>query len=480
VSVPVHVPLVALVGRPNVGKSTLFNRLCGGHHAIVEDEPGVTRDRRYGRADWDGRAFRVVDTGGLDLQLTKARGTEAKEREATWARGILKQAMVAVEEADLVVFVVDAQAGLVPQDYEAAEHLRKQGKPVIWVANKVDGPAQEAAAQEVYSLGADEVLAISAQHGRATAELCDAIIAHLPDAPTLESIEAELDPEAEAKLPIRLALVGRPNAGKSSLINRFLGEERMLVDAVAGTTRDPVDTEVEIAGRKYLLIDTAGIRRRAKVHVPMEKIAVAMAEKAVRRADVCVLVVDAAEGLAEQEAKIAGLVDAAGRALVICFNKLDLIDAKQEAKLRQDVDRQLQFVPWARVVFASASTGKGLQRILDSVQAAFAAYTKRVGTGELNRWFERIVTAHPPSLYRGHPVKLYFIQQPTSKPPTFIISVNHPDGIHFSYERYLTNQLRDAFDMSGTPIRVIARQRKGKSASERTGGGTGPRRNNRA
>ncbi len=460
----ITLPLVALVGRPNVGKSTLFNRLCGGHHAIVEDQPGVTRDRRYGRADWDGRVFRVVDTGGLDLELTRAKGTEAKEREAQLARGVLKQAMVAVEEADLVVFVIDAQAGLVPQDYEAAEHLRKQGKPVVWVANKVDGPSNEAAAQELYQLGADEVIAISAQHGRATAELCDAILARLPDAPTLEALETQqADIEAEARAPIRLALVGRPNAGKSSLINRFLGQERMLVDSTAGTTRDPVDTEVEISGRKYLLIDTAGIRRRAKVSVPMEKIAVAMAEKAVRRADVCVLVVDAAEGLAEQEAKIAGLVDAAGRALVICFNKLDLIDAKQEAQLRQDLERQLQFVPWARVVFASAQTGKGLQRILDSVQAAFAAYTKRVTTGELNRWFERIVTAHPPSLYRGHPVKLYFIQQPTSKPPTFVVSVNHPDGVHFSYERYLVNQLREAFDLDGTPIRLIARQRKGRS-----------------
>ncbi len=442
-------PLVAIVGRPNVGKSTLFNRLCGGHDAIVEDEAGVTRDRRYGEAEWDGRLFRVVDTGGLDWSA-------AKPNDATLARGILQQAMQAVGEADLVLFVIDAQVGLVAQDRDAIKTLRKTGKPIIWAANKVDSARREADAQELYALGADAVFPISGQHGRGVNELCDGIVAALPNAPRIIDQPEEED---DATRPIRMALVGRPNAGKSSLVNRFVGEERVIVDSVAGTTRDPVDTPVELGGRRYVLIDTAGIRRRSKISEPMEKIAVAMAEKAVGRCDVCVLVVDAADGLAEQDAKVAGMCDEAGRALVICFNKLDLIDADQQKKLHEDLKRQLQFVPWAKVVFASATTGKGVQRILDAVQAAYAAYTKRVTTGQLNRWFEGIVEKHPPSLYRGHPVKLYYIQQPQAKPPTFILSVNHPDGVHFSYRRYLQNQLREQFDLFGTPVRIVCKER---------------------
>ncbi len=441
-------PLVAIVGRPNVGKSTLFNRLVGGHHAIVEDEPGVTRDRRYGDADWVGRLFRVVDTGGLDLAA-------AKPTDAALARGIVRQALKAVGEADLIIFLCDAREGIVPQDRDAADVLRKSGKPILWVANKVDREKEEAEVAALYEIGADVAFGVSAQHGRGMGELCDAIIERLPTAPHI----SELDEEDDETRPIRLALVGRPNAGKSSLINCFVGDERMLVDPVAGTTRDPVDTAVEVQGRKYLLIDTAGIRRRSKVSEPMEKVAVAMAEKAIGRCDVCVMVVDAADGLAEQDAKIAGLCDEAGRALVICFNKLDLVDEARQRKLHEDLNRQLQFVPWAKVVFASAKTGKGLQRILDAVQHAYAAYIRRVTTGALNRWFEGIVEKHPPSLYRGHPVKLYFIQQPQSRPPTFLLSVNHPDGVHFSYRRFLANHLREAFDLDGTPVRIVCRTR---------------------
>jgi GTPase len=450
-------PLVAIVGRPNVGKSTLFNRICGGHDAIVEDEAGVTRDRRYGEAEWDGFLFRVVDTGGLDFDA-------AKPGDATLQRGILKQAMRAVEEAALVLFVVDARAGLQPEDRDAIKALRKSGKPILWVANKVDGASFEAEANELYTLGADQVFPVSAQHGRGVGELLDAVVARIPDAPR---IDEQPEPEEDATRPIKLALVGRPNAGKSSLVNRFVGDERVIVDALAGTTRDPVDTPVEIGGRRYVLIDTAGIRRRSKVYVPMEKIAVAMAEKAVGRCDVCVLVVDAEEGLAEQDAKVAGMCDEAGRALVILFNKLDLIDEKQQKKLHENLKRQLQFVPWARVVFASAKTGKGVQRVLDAVQAAYAAYTRRVTTGALNRWFEGIVERHPPSVYRGHPIKLYFIQQPQAKPPTFLLSVNYPEGVHFSYRRYLQNQLRDEFDLWGTPVRIVCKARGQKPRMKR-------------
>jgi GTP-binding protein len=444
-----HLPLVAIVGRPNVGKSTLFNRLCGGHHAIVEDEPGVTRDRRYGEADWDGRRFRVVDTGGLDPASTKPDG-------ATLERGVFRQAMRAIEESDLVLFLIDARAGLAVGDEEAVDLLRRSGKPIVWVANKVDRAALESDAQELYRFGGTTVFGISAQHGRGVSELCDEIVRVLPPR------ESEPAAGEDEKKPIRIALVGRPNAGKSSLLNRLVGDERAIVDARAGTTRDPIDTEARIGSRDYVLIDTAGIRRRAKVYQPMEKVAVAMAEKAIGRADVCVLLVDAEDGLAEQEAKIAGLCDEAGRALVICFNKVDLIDAARQHKLREDLKRQLQFVPWAKVVFASAKTGKGVQRILDAVQHAYSAYTRRVSTGALNRWFSTIVEKHPPSLYRGHPVKLYFIQQPQSAPPTFILSVNAPEGVHFSYRRYLINQLRQEFELDGTPIRIVCRARGGR------------------
>jgi GTP-binding protein len=475
-----HGPLVAIVGRPNVGKSTLFNRLCGGRDAIVEDEPGVTRDRRYGQAEWAGYLFRVIDTGGLDFETAKATaGSQTEAARAQLARGIIDQAMRAVDEAQLVVFVIDAKSGLVPEDLDVAERLRKVGKPILWVANKVDRAADEPAMHDLYRLGGDRVFGISAEHGRNVADLCDAIVEALPDAPRVNEIEEEPD---ETR-PIKLALVGRPNAGKSSLVNRILGEERMLVDATAGTTRDALDTPVEVGGRRYILIDTAGIRRKARIDAAMEKIAVAMAEKAIARADVCVLVVDAKEGLAEQDAKIAGLCEEHGRALVILFNKLDLLEAegssKAEAarkKLHEDLDRQLQFVPWAKAVFASAKTGKGMQRVLDAVQKAYAGYTRRVPTGELNRWFEGIVEKHPPSVFRGKPIKLYFIQQPQARPPTFLLSVNYPEGVHFSYRRYLANQLRDSFGLEGTPVRIVCKARgekKGDGTRESTRGRRG-------
>ena len=440
-------PLVAIVGRPNVGKSTLFNRLCGGHHAIVEDQPGVTRDRRYGAADWAGKAFRVVDTGGLDLGAARRTG-------ATIARSVVDQAMRAVDEADLILFVLDAQQGLTPGDHEAAETLRKSGKPLVWVANKVDGARQEALIGELYELGAEVVIGISATHGRNVGELCDAIIEKLPDAPDfVELVNTH---------PIRIALVGRPNAGKSSLVNRLVGSERVIVDSAPGTTRDPVDTPLEYDGRRFVLIDTAGIRKRAKVEAPMEKIAVAMAEKSVGRCDIGVLVIDALGGVAEQEAKIAGMCDEHGRGLVIAFNKRDLVDEPEERKLKEAIERQLQFVPWAKVIFCSAKTGRGVHGLLDTVAEVYANFERRVTTGALNRFFEGLVEHHPPSVYRGHPIRLYYITQASVRPPTFVLSVNHPEGLHFSYRRYLANRLREEFGFDGTPVRILARARGGK------------------
>lgn len=464
-----ELPLIALVGRPNVGKSTLWNRLVGGHHAIVEDQPGVTRDRRYGETDYDGVAFRVVDTGGLDLAADGA-----------LAQSVQRQSMRAVDEAALLLLVLDGQVGLTPEDRAVASKLRRTGKPLIFVANKVDGDRHEAGLGDFYALGADDVFGISAAHGRGLPDLLSAIADRLrpestvaehhalPDAELddgsepLASPDGEGEEDAQVDLEnalVRIALVGRPNAGKSSLINALCGEERMIVDSTPGTTRDPVDTLIEHQGKQYLLIDTAGIRRRAKVYEPMEKVAVAMAEKAVNRADIAILVIDAEAGIGEQDAKIAGLVQDAGRALIILWNKRDLVDERQLRKLSEDRQRLLQFVPWALELSCSARTGKGVVRLLNEARRIYQSYARRVSTGALNRFFEGIVERHPPPLYLGKPIKLYYITQAQAKPPTFIVSVNYTEGMHFSYQRYLQNQLRETFAFEGTPVRIVARAR---------------------
>ncbi len=435
-------PLVAIVGRPNVGKSTLFNRLVGGRPALVDDQPGITRDRRYGEFLWCGKQFRLVDTGGIESEVP-ARPLE---------RSVVDQALRAVDEADLVLFLVDGHAGLTAEDRSVAARLRRTGKPVLWVANKVDHAGREAEASELYELGADQVIGISSSHGRNIGELCDAIAARLPDAPPLP-------PEAEvpAEPPIQIALVGRPNAGKSSLTNRLLGEERVIVDAMPGTTRDSVDTELEFAGRRYCLIDTAGIRRRARV-AGFERVAVTMAEQSVERADIAVLVIDGIEGVAEQEAKIAGMCEDKGRGLVVAFNKSDLLKGRGSGKkLKEELERKLQFVPWAKVVSCSAKTGQGIRELLATVEEVYRSYTRRISTGELNRFFATLVEHHPPSLYRGQPVKLYYITQAAIRPPAFVLSVNHPEGVHFSYRRYLSNRLRQHFGFVGTPLKILCR-----------------------
>ncbi len=506
-SVSSELPTIAIVGRPNVGKSTLFNRLCGGHHAIVNDEPGVTRDRRYGESDYHGVTFRVVDTGGLDLSSDDPKVVTTQ---------IVRQSMLAIDEADLLLFVIDAKDGLLPDDRDIAVRLRQTKKPILYVANKVDGYKDEPGVAEGYSLGAQHVFGISASHGRGLPDLLEAIVSSLPkssnasnqtedgdqvlkkrdslqssrrkngasalvpegessgvsdqehQSPGLSSSIDENDEQGAQDHPIqddiiRIALVGRPNAGKSSLINQLIGEERMIVHDQPGTTRDPVDTLIEHQGQRYLLIDTAGIRRRARVHEPMEKIAVAMAEKAVNRADVVLLVIDAKSGIGEQDAKIAGLVQEAGKALMIVFNKQDLIDSSQKKRIQQERERILHFVPWAKEVFCSAHNRHGIMKLLTESRRVYASFIRRVSTGALNRFFEGIVERHPPPLYQGHPIRLYYITQAQTKPPTFVISVNHPQGMHFSYERYLQNQIRDTFGFEGTPIRILARQRSGRS-----------------
>lgn len=479
-------PVVALVGRPNVGKSTMFNRLTSSHFAIVEDQPGVTRDRRYGNCEYDGRQFRVVDTGGIDFTA-----------EGSIAVGMRRQAEMAIAEADVVLLIVDGQHGLLPDDREIFVKLRRAGKKILLVANKIDGPRHESHVSDMYELGCREIFGVSAAHGRGMPDLLDAILLALPvEEEEAQHVEPPLadfehddtalsedalaaieqaesaheeddgpgdegpDTVSEADLSkdvIRIALVGRPNAGKSSLVNTLCGEERMLVDSTPGTTRDPIDTPILHGGQRFSLIDTAGIRRRVRVHEPSDRIAMTMAERAIERADVAVLVIDASEGIGEMDARIAGLVADAGRVLLIALNKRDLVPAARMKEIEAELDRKLQFVPWAHRMWCSAHTQKGVLKILDEATRCYRSFASRVKTSALNRFFAGIVEKHPPPLFQGKPIRLYYITQAQTRPPTFVVSVNYTEGMHFSYRRYLQNQLRETFGFVGTPIRLLAR-----------------------
>ncbi|MBI5482754.1 MAG: ribosome biogenesis GTPase Der [Deltaproteobacteria bacterium] len=441
-------PLVAIVGRPNVGKSTLFNRVVGGRAAIAHDEPGVTRDRRYAEGEWAGRRFRVCDTGGLD---PGGAGISAL---------VHRQARQAVDEADVVVFVLDALEGITPADREVADLLRRQGpRAVLYAANKVDSDRREAFVGEVYALGAAEVHGISASHGRGVGDLLDAVVALLP--PAEPGAEAE-----EGTGPLRLAFVGRPNVGKSSLVNRLLGAERVLVHDQPGTTRDPVDTPFEYRGRRFVLCDTAGMRRRARVDESVEQVAALLAERAAVRADVCAVVIDGAEGPTEQDARLCDLIERAGRGAVLVLSKSDRWRAGDDRRLRREVREQLGFVSWAEVVVTSARTGEGVTKIIDAAARAWEAHGRRVPTSELNRVFEGIVERHPPPGIKGQPVRLYYATQAQARPPSFVITASRPDAITASYRRYLMHEIRKAFDFTGTPVRLRFHGR-GKSRRSR-------------
>jgi GTP-binding protein len=444
-------PLVAIVGRPNVGKSTLFNRLVGGRPALVEDEPGVTRDRRYGEAEWAGRRFEVVDTGGLD---PSAQGGVIQA-------GIHRQAARALEEADLIVLCTDVREGLSAGDREVAKLLRRSGRPLLLVANKVDGPNQEAMAAEMFALGLGDVVSVSASHGRGTAELCDRILAALPNAPALASPADAAEPAG----PLRLAFVGRPNAGKSSLVNRLLGEERVLVHDQPGTTTDPVDTPIEIDGNAFVLVDTAGIRKKAKVEDPTEKISVSMALGQIQRADIAALVIDATLGPADQDAKIGGAIEEAGAAVVILINKIDAVPGPREAAeaaLREKIAEQLPFLKFAPICFVSAKTGAGVAEAMRTIVAAAVEHTRRIGTSELNRFYAEVCETHPPPTFRGKAVRIHYLAQVASGPPTFVLWANRPELVHHAYRRFLVNALRDRFGFAGTPIRLVTRKKGGK------------------
>jgi GTPase len=436
----IPLPRIALVGRPNVGKSTLFNRICGRRKAITDRRPGSTRDRNYAQVDWQGRAFELIDTGGLLLGSDDPLLGPAGE-----------QARLAIEEASLVLFLVDARAGLLPDDEAITRQLRRDGKRVLLVVNKSEGGVEDTS--EFARLGLDEALPISAEHGEGIGDLLDRALADLP----------QVAPDEEATRPMSLALVGRPNVGKSSILNRLLGRERAVVSAIPGTTRDAVDEVFERRGRFYRLVDTAGIRRVRLLKENVDHVSVVQAFRAIDRADVAVLVLDAESGLREMDATIGGHIEEAGVGVVIAVNKWDLARKLElgERRFATDVRDDLKFLPWAPIVHVSARTGKGIGPLLDAVDRVHGARQARVTTGELNRLLGRAAQAHAPKADKGNrSVSILFGSQIGTAPPTFAISINHPVGLHFSYRRYLENRIREAFGFEGTPIRLKVRARR--------------------
>jgi GTP-binding protein len=435
--------VVAIVGRPNVGKSTLFNRLAGRHLAIVQDEPGVTRDRHYADAEVRGRPYVLVDTGGFD-----------RTAEDAVTAGVRDQVRLAVSEADLVVFVTDGVTALTENDHDAIRMLRRAGRPTLWVANKADSPARALDALELYQTGADTVLPVSALHGRGMADLDAALEAHLAALPE----PAAQDDPAEG-VP-RVAVVGRPNAGKSSLINRLLGTGRLLVTEVPGTTRDAIDTVVVKGDRRYVFVDTAGVRRRRSVTAPVEMTSVLQAIRALERCDVVVVLADIVGGLAEQDLRLVGLALDRGRAVLVGMNKVDAVDAAGERRALASAKEQLHFAPWIPVLRLSAKAGRGTGTLLSMVDRAFEAHGKRVTTGEVNRFFEEVVERHPPPVHDGKAVRIYYITQVGTRPPRFAAITNFPDAVSPAYQRYVQNQLRERFQFEAVPVRVSYRPKR--------------------
>ena len=430
-------PLVAIVGRPNVGKSTLFNKIAGRKISITENRPGVTRDRLYADAVWRGKRFTVVDTGGIELKST----------DTMW-REILRQADAAIDVAQVIIWMVDGKEELTASDKDVAEKMRRCRKPVILCVNKIDNFSQDKLF-EYYSLGLGEPFAVSAEHSQGVGDLLDEVVSYF------ESGEEE-DSER-----LKIAVVGKPNAGKSSLTNRLLGFERTIVTDIAGTTRDAIDTPFEVEGQKYLLIDTAGIRRKKNVTDDVEYYSVLRAFDAVRRADVCLLVVDSTEGLTEQDVKIIGYVHEQGKPSVIVMNKWDLIekDTRTVNRFEEKLKADLSFMDYYLSVYISAKTGQRAERVLSLARRAFENANRRVPTGTLNDLVLDAVRTNEPASYNGRRLKIYFCSQPSVCPPTFVMFVTDDSLMHFSYRRYLENVLRRSFDFSGTPIRIVLRNR---------------------
>jgi GTPase len=431
-------PIIAIVGRPNVGKSTLFNRLVGRRKAIVDDQPGVTRDRNYATVKRYDTPFTLIDTGGFepvtDDQLL---------------RQMREQSQLAMEEADLILFVMDGRNGLTEADKIVAAMLRRVDKPVFFVVNKVDGEKQELDTSDFYRLGVGELWPVSAEHGRGIEEMMDAVLPLLPRQESLDEDESVT----------RIAVVGRPNVGKSSLVNKLLGFERVVANPTAGTTRDSVDTPLTWNNKQFLLIDTAGIRRKGRISLKIETYSVVDALRSLDRADVALIVLNAEDGITEQDTKIAGYAYEAGRACIFVVNKWDALE-KDNSSVGKFVDRirtDFKYLPFAPILFVSAKTGQRIPTILTEVEKVMGEYCKRVGTGELNRIITEATEAHAPPVALGRRLKIYYGTQVSAKPPTFALFVSKPEGIHFSYERYLMNKIREAFGFNGTPIRILFR-----------------------
>lgn len=453
--------LVALVGRPNVGKSTLFNRIVGRRLAVVSDVPGTTRDRLYGDAEWGGLTFAVVDTGGIEVMDGRHTAPLSEDSER-YLPLIRQQATVAINDADVIVHVVDGQAGITAADQEVAAILRQTKKPVIVAANKLESAKLWDTAYEFYELGLGEVFAVSSLHGSGTGDLLDAIVEAILDQYGGQEASEEEDES------VKIAILGRPNVGKSTLLNKLVGEERAIVSPIAGTTRDAIDTQLRWYGQEFTLIDTAGIRRRGKIDPGVEKFSVLRAIKALKRADVALVMIDASEGVTAQDTHVAGMVAESAAAAVILINKWDLVDkdAHTMPAFEAEARQALNFLPYAPILFISAESGQRLGKVLPTIVEANEARYHRVTTGALNNVMRDVVIAHPPPSQAGVRLKFYYASQVAVAPPTIIFFVNRPEWIHFGYQRYLENRLRERFPFNGTPIRLIFRGRDKEEGSK--------------
>jgi GTP-binding protein len=447
----VRLPLVAIVGRPNVGKSTLFNRYAGRRRALVEDQPGVTRDRIVEEVEAAGRNILLVDTAGLDPVAEE--GLPAAVQAQAWA---------AVEDADAILFLVDGQAGLLPEDQQLARTLRRAAKPMACLVNKIDLPLHEYRVSDFYSLGFDQIAGVSAAHGRGAWDALEEMVLSLPASP---------EPPPLPEDSIRIAIVGRPNVGKSSLANRIAGEQRVVVSDVPGTTRDTVDIHIDHDNNHYVLVDTAGLRRPGRRAEFTERTSALMTVRALERADVAFVLMDAAEGLTDQDAKVAALARERGRAVAILANKWDLVPGEEAERFRENLEHSLRFMSDAPLLRISALRGSGLQRLFPVARELYAAARRRIPTAELNRWLEEATRKHEPAMAqrgrRKRPLKFFYATQASVSPPTFILFCTDPEAVQVSYRRFLENRLREAFDLKGTPVRIRLRTRSGETKTLR-------------
>lgn len=434
-------PIVAIVGRPNVGKSTLFNKLAGKRISIVQDTPGVTRDRIYAEAEWLNNKFTIIDTGGIEPENSDIILTQMR-----------RQAQIAIETADVIVFIVDGKQGLTDSDNEVALMLRKSKKPVILVVNKIDKLADEQNIYEFYNLGIGDPIAVSASQALGLGDMLDKVVEHFKEIPNDEQDEEY----------VKIAVVGRPNVGKSSLINKILGEERVIVSDIPGTTRDAIDSYLETDLGKFILIDTAGLRRKSKVKEEIERYSVVRTLAAIEKADVCVLMLDAGQELSDQDEKIIGYAHEMNKAIFVLVNKWDIIEKDYNTMdiFKKKLQYELSFMPYAPYMFISAKTGQRVNKVLEMAKKCYENYSKRIATGVLNDVISKAVLMKEPPVVTLKRLRIYYVTQTGTKPPTFVFFVNDPQALHFSYERYLENKLRESFDFSGTGIKLVFRERK--------------------